>query len=226
MKISKNILKEYIKSRIRKIIQEDLDKNPQLPAMEDIKKHQYLINRLPPLKRALTSLLSNAFERYITNITIISPKPTTFEVTLINGLNFYLIYLGGPDNKKFDNVNATFIAQIAGKKYDLASMSQAEQASKRISGQLMLSPALQSSTPEDSPGVDNGAKQFGGDFGGGGGSTGSPTPNISGTTDTLPGGIPDTVGINATPEPGEEEVTPNLAPGTEENNGEEEEENP
>jgi hypothetical protein len=150
MKLNKNLIKEFIKSKIRKIIKEEQEQ------IQNDAKSKYLVQRLPPLRRALELLLSKAYENFITNVQLEAPKPATFKVVLTNGLEFYLIYNGGKDNEKFDLVNATFIAKIAGRNYDLASMSQSQQAMQKLSQQLTLSPAP---VGESKP-TDNGEEAF------------------------------------------------------------------
>jgi hypothetical protein len=38
--------------------------------------------------------MSPAFGRYISDVSLIAPKPTTFGIGLINGQDFTMIYLG------------------------------------------------------------------------------------------------------------------------------------
>lgn len=174
MNIKKSILKEYIKAKVRMLLSEEA-KVDDVKAMADVKKTLYLIDRLPPLKRALVTLLTKAYDQYITDVKLEAPKPSTFKVSLINGIEFYLIYSGGKDNAKFDLVNGTFYATIAGKKYDLLSTSQSEQAAAKLAKQLTLSPAA---PDEIAPKSDKGEEAFnsgggGGSFSGGSGSTGA-----------------------------------------------------
>lgn len=164
--MKKDILKEYIKAKVRVLLTE---KEAPVPAISDVKKDLYLINRLPPLKRALITLMTKAYDQYITGVKLEAPRPTTFKVSLINGLEFYLIYSGGRDNAKFDLVNGNFYAQIAGKRYDLASVSEAQQAMKKLSQQLILTPAA---PDEIKPVKDAGEDAYKSSGGGGGGFSG------------------------------------------------------
>lgn len=179
MKIKKSILKEYIKGRIRNILNEENQRQ------EMDKTSKYLLQRLPPLRRSLELLLSNAYANFITGVQLEAPKPSTFKITLTNGIDFYLVYNGGMDNNKFDLVNATFTAQIAGKKYDLSSMSQSQQAMQKLSSQLTLSPSQEPIQATGGQAPDVGAEAFN-DI--------SAEPGEG----TLP--------LPAQPEPGEEEI--------------------
>lgn len=121
----KILLEKYIKKAIRQKLQEEEQ------AIKRAEKSLYLIYRFPKLKDAVESIMSPSFSRYLSSVTVIAPKPTTFNIELINGLDFQLIYSGG-----------TFIAKVAGKKYDLAMGSATNRASSAVSNLLSLSPAL------------------------------------------------------------------------------------
>jgi hypothetical protein len=193
-KVKLGLLKEYIKNQIKQLIKEE--EQSMMPtvyggqSIADERKKLHLLNRLPILRKALETLLSTAFEQYITDISLEAPKPTTFKVTLSNGIPFYLIYNGGPDNKKFDLRNGNFTAQIAGKKYDLSTLSQAEQATQKMSQQLTLMPQ----SPENNQQSDPGQEMFGSPSKGGGGGNGGPG-NFPGQENNNTG-----AGIEGTPE--------------------------
>jgi hypothetical protein len=121
----KILLEKYIKKAIKQKLQEEEQ------AIKRAEKSLYLIYRFPKLKDAVESVMSPSFSRYLSSVTVVAPKPTTFNIELINGLDFQLIYSGG-----------TFIAKVAGKKYDLAMGSATDRASSAISNLLSLSPAL------------------------------------------------------------------------------------
>jgi hypothetical protein len=123
--IKKILLEKYIKKAIKQRLQEEEQ------AIKRAEKSLYLIYRFPKLKDAVESIMSPSFSRYLSSVTVVSPKPTTLNIELINGLDFQLVYSGG-----------TFIAKVAGKRYDLAMGSATDRASQAISNLLSLSPAL------------------------------------------------------------------------------------
>lgn len=116
------LLEKYIKKAIRRALKEQ---------EEQIRKQEksiYLIFKYPGLKEAMINLMSPSFTRFITDVGLVSPKPTTFNIVLTNGLDFYLTHLG--KNK--------FSAKIRGKKYDLSNLSETQRASQAISNLLEL----------------------------------------------------------------------------------------
>ena len=123
--IKKILLEKYIKKAIKQRLQEEEQ------AIKRAEKSLYLIYRFPKLKDAVESIMSPSFSRYLSSVTVVAPKPTTLNIELINGLDFQLIYSGG-----------TFIAKIAGKRYDLSMGSATDRASQAVSNLLSLSPAL------------------------------------------------------------------------------------
>jgi len=86
--MSKLLLEKYIKVAVQKALKE------QEIAQKKSEKSMYLIYRFPGLKKTLTELMSPAFGRYINNVEIVAPKPTTFKVDLINSQIYYIYYLG------------------------------------------------------------------------------------------------------------------------------------
>lgn len=116
------LLEKYIKVSVRKALKEQEE---QLKKQE---KSVYLIYRFPGFRKAMIDLLSPAFSRYITNVTVIAPKPTTFNIALVNGMDFYMIYMNG----------GSFIAKIQGKKYNLSNLGETERASQSIANMLEL----------------------------------------------------------------------------------------
>ena len=134
----KILLEKYIKKAIKQRLQEEE------AAIKRAEKSLYLVYRFPKLKDAMEDIMSPSFSRYLSNVSVIAPKPTTFNVELINGLDFQLIYSGG-----------TFIAKIAGKKYDLAMGSATNRASQAISNLLSLSPAMKEEVNPDATSIDS-----------------------------------------------------------------------
>jgi len=134
------LLEKYIKVAVKKALKE---------AEEQQRKAEraiYLVYRFPGLKELMEDLMSPAFGRYIKHIDIVSPKPTTFKVDLINGQEFGITFVS---KKKF-------IAKIAGKKYNPANLGELERASDSITELLQLNYAVeegkeQASSGEETP---------------------------------------------------------------------------
>lgn len=140
MENKKILLEKYIKKAIKQKLQEEE------AAIKRAEKSLYLIYRFPKLKEAMEDIMSPSFSRYLSSVTVIAPKPTTFNVELINGLDFQLIYSSG------GKTEGNFIAKVAGKKYDLAMGSATNRASQAISNLLSLSPAIKEEiNPEAAP---------------------------------------------------------------------------
>jgi hypothetical protein len=76
----------------------------------------------------MEEIMSPAFGRYVNGIDIIAPKPTTFNVSLINGQEFSIKYLG----------NKLFSVKVAGKKYNPINLGEAERCSQAIADLLEL----------------------------------------------------------------------------------------
>ena len=116
------LLEKYIKVAVRKALKE------QEAAQKQAEKSMYLVYRFPGLKKVMHDLMSPAFGRYITGINIVAPKPTTFNVSLINGQDFTIYYLG----------KGKFMAKIAGKKYYPYNLGELERANQAIADLLEL----------------------------------------------------------------------------------------
>lgn len=126
------LLEKYIKKAVRKALQEQEEQ--QVKA----EKAMYFIHRFPGLKKTLVELMSPAFGRYIADISLIAPKPTTFNVALINGQNFSISYLG----------KANFNVKISGKKYYPSNIGESQRASQAIADLLELNYAPKESAEE------------------------------------------------------------------------------
>ena len=112
----KLLLEKYIKVAVKKALKE------QEIAQKQAEKSMYLVYRFPGLKKTMTELMSPAFGR------IVAPKPTTFSINLINGQDFTIYYLG----------KGKFMAKIAGKKYNPATLGELERGSQAIADLLEL----------------------------------------------------------------------------------------
>ena len=116
------LLEKYIKKAIRKSLREAEEQAKQA------EKAMYLVYRFPGLKKLMEDLMSPAYGRFISNIDLIAPKPTTFSVKLINGEDFNIVYIG----------RGNFQVKISGKKYDPINLGDLERASRAISDLLEL----------------------------------------------------------------------------------------
>jgi len=136
----KLLLEKYIKVAVKKALKE------QEIAQKRAEKSMYLVYRFPGLKKTMTELMSPAFGRYVSNISIVAPKPTTFNINLINGQDFTIYYLG----------KGKFMAKIAGKKYNPAALGELERGSQAIADLLELNYGTVGEEKEPTPSGDTG----------------------------------------------------------------------
>ena len=118
----KLLLEKYIKVAVKKALKE------QEAQQKKAEKAMYLVYRFPGLKKVMIELMSPAFGRYTTDISVVAPKPTTFKVSLINGQEFTIYYLG----------KGKFMAKVAGKKYYPYNLGELERANQAIADLLEL----------------------------------------------------------------------------------------
>ena len=137
----KLIVEKYIKVAVRKALAEQEVKEKRAV------KSMYLIHRFPGLKKVMIDLMSPSFGRFVTDVQITAPKPTTFNVKLINNQDFYIIY----DGRK------NYTSKIAGKRYNIQMLSEVERASQAIADLLELNYAI---VEEKEPTADSGAEAF------------------------------------------------------------------
>jgi hypothetical protein len=126
------LLEKYIKKAVRMALKEEEQQQQRA------EKAMYFIHRFPGLKKTLEELMSPAFGRYIADISLIAPKPTTFGVELINGQDFTVSYIG----------KGNFTVKISGKKYNPINMGESERASQAITDLLELNYAPKESAEE------------------------------------------------------------------------------
>jgi len=117
------LLNEYIKKIVQKSLKEQEERE------KTAEKAIFLIYRFPKLKELIENLMSPAFGRFIASIRIIAPKPTVFNVELINGQEFDITYMG----------LGKFVIKISGKKYYPNNIEELQRASQSISNLLCLS---------------------------------------------------------------------------------------
>jgi hypothetical protein len=137
----KLLIEKYIKVAVRKALAEQEVKEKRAV------KSMYLIHRFPGLKKVMIDLMSPSFGRFVTDVQITAPKPTTFNVKLINEQNFYIVY----DGRK------NYTSKIAGKRYNIQMLSEVERASQAIADLLELNYAI---VEEKEPTPDSGAEAF------------------------------------------------------------------
>ena len=122
----KLLLEKYIKVAVRKALQEEEQRQKKAT------RAMYLVYRFPGLKDLMENLMSPSFARFVTNVSIIAPKPTTFMVEMTNGEDFNIRY----DGKK------NFTVKVAGKKYNVQNLGELERAQQAIADILELNYAV------------------------------------------------------------------------------------
>ena len=80
-----------------------------------------VLAKFPKLKQVITDLLTDQYEDFISDIWWVAPRPTTFKIMLANDQYFYLIY-----------TERSWIAQVEGKKFYLASLNEEQRAAAAI----------------------------------------------------------------------------------------------
>jgi hypothetical protein len=119
---NKLLLEKYIKVAVRKALQEEEARQQKAT------KAMYLVYRFPGLKKMMEDLMSPSFGRFITDIVVVAPKPTTFSAKLINEQDFGIIYNG----------KGKFTVKVAGKKYNVQNLGELERAQQAIADLLEL----------------------------------------------------------------------------------------
>jgi len=140
------LLEKYIKVAVRKALKEEEAKQQKAT------KAMYLIYRFPGLKKVVEDLMSPSFGRFIQDVSLVAPKPTTFNIKLINDQEFYVVY----DGKK------NWTSRVSGKRYNMQELGEIERASQGIADLLELSYALTEKTESggEVPQPDAGAEAF------------------------------------------------------------------
>lgn len=139
--MSRLLLEKYISVAVQKALKE------QEVAQQKSEKSMYLVYRFPGLKKVLEDLMSPAFGRYISNVDVVAPKPTTFKLELINSQIFYIYYIG----------KGEYMFKISGKKYYADSLGDLERASNAVTALLELNYAPTEVKEEAAPAEDKGA---------------------------------------------------------------------
>jgi hypothetical protein len=138
----KLILEKYIKVAVRKALQEEEQRQRKAT------KAMYLIYRFPGLKKVMEDLMSPSFGRFVTDMKLVAPKPTTFSAKLINEQEFNIIYNG----------KGKYTVKVAGKKYDIQNLGELERAQQSIANILELNYGVEEKAAAEKP--DAGAEAF------------------------------------------------------------------
>ena len=111
--------REELITRIRKLAPEIVNSRKQA----DVAAVEYdELTKFPELKEILIDLLTDEFDKFLSSIDWVAPRPTTFRINLKNNQEFYLMF-----GKR------SWIAQIEGKKYYLLNLPEEERAAEAIS---------------------------------------------------------------------------------------------
>jgi hypothetical protein len=139
---NKLLLEKYVRVAIKKAIKEAEEQQKKA------EKAMYLIYRFPGLKKVMEDLMSPAFGRFVTDMKLVAPKPTTFSAKLINEQDFNIIYNG----------KGKYTVKVAGKKYDIQNLGELERAQQAISNTLELNYGVEEKAAAEKP--DAGAEAF------------------------------------------------------------------
>jgi hypothetical protein len=140
------ILEKYIKVAVRKALQEEEARQQKAT------KAMYLVYRFPGLKKMMEDLMSPSFGRFITDVIVVAPKPTTFSAKLINAQDFGIIYNG----------KGKYTIKVSGKKYNVQNLGELERAQQAIADLLELNYAIDEKVAggAEAPATDAGAEAF------------------------------------------------------------------
>ena len=139
---NKLLLEKYVRVAVKKAIKEQEMKQKRA------EKAMYLIYRFPGLKKVMEDLMSPSFGRFVTDMKLVAPKPTTFSAKLINEQEFNIIYNG----------KGKYTVKVAGKKYDIQNLGELERAQQSISNVLELNYGVEEKAAAEKP--DAGAEAF------------------------------------------------------------------
>ena len=146
MDSKKLILEKYVRVAIKKAIKEAEEQQKKA------EKAMYLVYRFPGLKKVMEDLMSPSFGRFVTDMKLVAPKPTTFSAKLINEQDFNIIYNG----------KGKYTIKISGKKYNIQNLGELERAQQSIADLLELSYAIDEKALNggSAPKPDAGAEAF------------------------------------------------------------------
>ena len=114
--------REELIARIKRLAPQAIKKQEKI---ETVAVEYDELTKFPELKDVIVDLLTDEFNKFMSSIDWVAPRPTTFRINLKNGQSFYLIY-----GKR------SWIAQVEGKKYYLLNLPEEERAVQSIANIL------------------------------------------------------------------------------------------
>jgi hypothetical protein len=127
--------KEELIARIKRLAPQVIKRQEKV---ETIAVEYDELTKFPELKNIIVDLLTDEFNKFMSSIDWVAPRPTTFRINLKNGQEFYLIY-----GKR------SWIAQVEGKKYYLLNLPEEERAAEAVSRILRYGAKVEDTTPTD-----------------------------------------------------------------------------
>jgi hypothetical protein len=127
--------KEELIARIKRLAPQAIKRQEKV---ETIAVEYDELTKFPELKNIIVDLLTDEFNKFMSSIDWVAPRPTTFRINLKNGQEFYLIY-----GKR------SWIAQVEGKKYYLLNLPEEERAAEAVSRILRYGAKVEDTTPTD-----------------------------------------------------------------------------
>jgi len=111
--------REEVKNIIRNVIR----RQNRMDVLNPVQEVEYdELTKFPELKDVIVDLMTPEYDKFLSSIDWVAPRPTTFRINLKNDQNFYLIY-----GKR------SWVAQVEGKKYYLLNLPEEERAAEAIS---------------------------------------------------------------------------------------------
>ena len=132
---SKEELVAHIRGRVRQIMGKTAESAYQGDPSSPM---NVMLANFPELRQALEKLLTMQYRIFVNDIQWVAPKPTTFKIILANGQFFNLIWN-----------TEDFLAKILGKKYDLLTLKERENAVKAVANLLQYNTISTNMSPED-----------------------------------------------------------------------------
>jgi hypothetical protein len=127
--------REELIARIKRLAPQAIKKQEKI---ETIAIEYDELTKFPELKHVIVDLLTDEFNKFMSSIDWVAPRPTTFRINLKNNQEFYLIF-----GKR------SWIAQIEGKKYYLINLPEEERAAEAISRILRYGAKSEDTIPTD-----------------------------------------------------------------------------
>ena len=81
--------REELIARIKRLAPQVIKKQEKI---ETVAVEYDELTKFPELKYVIVDLLTDDFNKFISSIDWVAPRPTTFKILLANGQYFYLIY--------------------------------------------------------------------------------------------------------------------------------------